>query len=92
MQIGGIRGIRPVHYEKDIARKRLALEQIGVGGSRRRRKMIQTNDISHEYDRSMTDVYRLRLVSTKKEIFLGGILSSLVEIFIKSRVGRKEFQ
>ncbi|KYM82259.1 Discoidin domain-containing receptor 2, partial [Atta colombica] len=39
-----------------------------AGGSRRRRKMIQANDTSHEYDRLVTDVCKLRLMSAREEI------------------------
>lgn len=89
-----VRRIAPFIYEKDIARKGLTAGQTGpTGGSRRRRKMIQANDTSHEYDRPVTDVCKLRLMSAREEIiFLGGISSSLVEIFTRSRVEREGFR
>jgi hypothetical protein len=92
-----VRRIAPFIYEKDTARKGLATGGGGgetdgrpAGDGRRRRKMIRANDTSHEYDRPVTDVCKLRLVSAREEIiFLGGISSSLVEVFTRSRGARK---
>lgn len=71
---------RLVYYEKDITRKgfgfgtdRLAWRRKAAEDEKKNdKKMIQVNNTSHEYDRSMMDVCKLRFVFMRKEIiFLG---------------------